>query len=434
MTSSPSALKPVARAVAPPGEALGPAQISQVMFDALENEVAGEHVLVLVPDRTRNVPMAQLFPLAWHALHKARAVEVMVALGTHPPLNLDDILELTGMAASAGALSAVSNHAWSDPSALHPIGTVSGERLKEIAGPTWHRSLGGDLVVRVNRRALEVDRVVIIGPTLPHEVAGYSGGAKYLFPGISGPEMIDVMHWLGALSGILATIGRPGTPVRALVREAAALLPTPVTLVAPVTDGSGLGDSVAGIYAGDLDGAWSASVPQVEMLHTHWLDRPYERVISCPMSIYSELWTAGKAMYKLEPAVADGGELIIYAPTLSEVSATHGRDLYEVGYHTLAYFLGQWERFEGHSLAVLAHSSHVKGAGAFDAATATERPRIDVQLATAIPPPDCERLNLGYVDPASLDLVAEADAGTLVVPRSGEMLYRARAGGGKSQP
>ena len=202
---------------------------------------------------------------------------------------------------------------------------MSAERLKEVAGATWHSSLGGDLVVRVNKAAVEADRVVIVGPTLPHEVAGYSSGAKYLFPGISGPEMIDVMHWLAALSGILATIGVKETPVRALIRQAASLLPTPVSTVALVTDGAGGGDSIAGIYAGDLEGAWSASVAQAERLHTTWVDRPYNRVISCALPIYSELWTAGKAMYKLEPAVADGGELVIYAPHLSTVSARSRR-------------------------------------------------------------------------------------------------------------
>jgi nickel-dependent lactate racemase len=418
----------VMSARAPAGEALGPAQVAEALFAALEDEVAGERVLVLVPDRTRNVPLADLFPVVVEALHKAAAVEVMVALGTHPPLPVDDILDLTGMAGAApGVLGAVSNHAWKGTGALEPIGTISAARVRDIAGPVWHRSLGGDLVVRVNRRALEVDRVLIVGPTLPHEVAGYSGGAKYLFPGISGPEMIDVMHWLGALGGILATIGRQGTAVRALVDEAASLLPTPVSLVALVTDGSGDGDRLAGIYVGDLHEAWAASVPHAELLHTKWVEKPYQRVISCPMSIYGELWTAGKAMYKLEPAVADGGELVIYAPRLAEVSVTHGKDLFEVGYHTLAYFLGQWDRFGDRSLAVLAHSSHVKGAGRFDPGTGHEQPRIDVRLATAIPPEDCRRLNLGHTDPASLDLMALADeAGTLVVPRSGEMLFRAR--------
>ncbi|MDA8300869.1 MAG: lactate racemase domain-containing protein [Actinomycetota bacterium] len=410
------------------GEPLSDAQVSQVLFGALEEAVAGERTLVLVPDRTRNLPLSRLFPLVFEALHRARSVEVMVALGTHPPLAEAEIHDLVGMTGrTGGTFSGVANHAWADPAALAALGLVDEERIRHMAGPVWHASLGGDLLVRVNKRALEADRVVIVGPTLPHEVAGFSGGAKYLFPGISGPEMIDKMHWLGALSGVLATIGYKETPVRALIDEAASLLPTPVSLVALVTDSSGEGDRVSAVYAGGLSEAWEASVARAGHLHTRWLDHPYERVISCPMPIYDELWTAGKAMYKLEPAVADGGELVIYAPHLSQVSVTHGEGIFRVGYHPLAYFLGQWERFATEPLAVLAHSSHVKGAGSYDPATGKEHPRIDVKLATALPPEDCRRLNLGYVDPDSLDLAGLAgEEGTLVVPRSGEVLFRVK--------
>jgi lactate racemase len=429
MNAVPAAVEQVVSATAEAGQALGYDEIADVLAVALEDAVAGENVLVLVPDRTRNLPLAELFPVVAAALHRAARIDLMVALGTHPAMAESQIRDLIGLPEGGlGSLATISNHDWSNPSVLRPIGTVSGERLQEVAGATWHNSLGGDLIVRVNKAAVEADRVVIVGPTLPHEVAGYSSGAKYLFPGISGPEMIDVMHWLAALSGILATIGVKETPVRALIRQAASFLGTPVINVALVTDGAGGGDNIAGIYAGDLEGAWSASVAQAERLHTTWVDRPYNRVISCAMPIYSELWTAAKAMYKLEPAVANGGELIIYAPDLSTVSLVHGKDIFAVGYHVLAYFLEQWERFTNVPRAVLAHGTHVKGAGSFDVATSTEHPRIEVKLASQISREDCARLNLGYIDPSSVDPSSGgADDGTLVVPRSGEMLYRVRA-------
>jgi hypothetical protein len=69
----------------------------------------------------------------------------------------------------------------------------------------------------------------------------------------------------------------------------------------------------------------------------------------------------------------------------------------------------------------------VKGLGTFDAATGVERPRIQVTLATGIPEERCRRINLGYLDPASIRVEdwkgREAD-GVIVVPRAGEMLYR----------
>ena len=50
--------------------------------------------------------------------------------------------------------------------------------------------------------------------TLPIEVAGFSGGAKYLLPGIAGPDMINFTHWLGALSTSKQTIGVKDTDVQ----------------------------------------------------------------------------------------------------------------------------------------------------------------------------------------------------------------------------
>ena len=386
--------------------------VRPVLFDALESAVAGERVLVLVPDHTRVLPLDEVLPALADALHRAQRVEVMVALGTHPPEPPEHLRSIAALIRAPAV-----NHDWQDERVLQSIGTIGADRIRVIAGPVWHPSLERDLEVRINRAATEADRVVVVGPTLPHEVAGFSGGTKYLFPGISGPEMIDVMHWVGALSGVMATIGRADTPVRSLIDEAAALLATPVTLVAAVTDERGL----AGVYAGPPEETWRRSVEHADRLHVTVVDRPFERVVSSPLPIYEELWTAAKAVYKLEPAVADGGELIVYAPWLSEVSRTHGSRIFEVGYHVMDYFLKQWDRFAEVPLAVLAHSTHVKGAGSYDGGR--EVPRITVRLATGISAADCERLNLGYTDPRTIDLESPPP-GTFVVPDAGEHLWR----------
>ncbi len=395
-------------------------EIRQVVFPALEPEVVGERVLILVPDHTRVLPLDRVLPATVEALHRAASLEVMVALGTHPPDGADYVDWVASLAASTGRRVPVINHEWRNEERLTSLGVIDADSIRRIAGRVWHRSLDGPLEVRINRAVIGADRVIIVGPTLPHEVAGFSGGTKYLFPGVSGPEMIDVMHWLGALSGVMATIGLRGTPVRELIDTATAMLATPVTLVAAVTDGDGL----AGLFVGAPGEAWPASVDLSSQLHITWLDRPYRRVVSQPLPIYDELWTAAKSVYKLEGAVADGGELIVYAPWLAEVSSTHGRSIFEVGYHVLDYFLEQWEKFDTVPLAVLAHSSHVKGAGSF--AGDREVSRISVQLATAINPADCEHLNLGYVDPGTIDLDQTADPDTFVVRNAGEHLWKVK--------
>ena len=155
-----------------------------------------------------------------------------------------------------------------------------------------------------------------------------------------------------------------------------------------------------------------------------------KRALSIMPAMYDDLWVAGKGMYKMEPAIADGGEVVIYAPHVREVSHTHGALIEAIGYHCKDYFLKQWDRFKDVPGGILAHSTHVKGQGSFDPATSTETPRIRVTLATGIPRELCQKINLGYLDPESVDAEAWArDPDTLVVPRAGEMLYRVKPTG-----
>jgi nickel-dependent lactate racemase len=208
-----------------------------------------------------------------------------------------------------------------------------------------------------------------------------------------------------------------------VIDKAASLLQTPLSLLAVVVTH----DGVAGMYCGDVHDAWRQAATLSSQRHIVWVDEPYDRVLAVMPPMYHDLWTAGKGMYKSEPVVADGGEVIIYAPHVTDVSRVHGKMIDEVGYHCRDYFLAQWDRFKQYPGGILAHSTHVKGNGTYDAAARVEDPRVQVTLATGISPEHCELVNLGYTDPARVDpRDYEGDPKTLVVPRAGEMLYRVR--------
>jgi len=141
--------------------------------------------------------------------------------------------------------------------------------------------------------------------------------------------------------------------------------------------------------------------------------------------MYDDLWTAGKVMYKLENVVEKGGELIIYAPHINEVSYTHGRILDKVGYHVRDYFLAQKDKFSWIPGGIKAHSTHVKGIGTYE--NGIEKPRINVVIATEIPAERCRKINLGYKDYKSIDISNWEDKeneGILLVHNAGEILYR----------
>lgn len=255
------------------------------------------------------------------------------------------------------------------------------------------------LVVEILHDVRQLDFMVALGthPALTAESINQLV-AKYLFPGISGPDMINATHWLGALACVVGTIGVKDTPLRAMIHAAVQRVPTPITLAALVVQGRDL----AGVFIGDVFEAWQAAADLSSQLHIQWCKQPFQRVLSRAPLMYDELWTAGKAMYKMEPAVAVGGEVIIYAPHLDIVSHVHGKYIYEVGYHILPYFLADWERYRDIPLGVLAHSTHVRGSGVME--NGIERPNVRVTLASKIAPADCARLNLGYRDPSTINI------------------------------
>ena len=278
--------------------------------------------------------------------------------------------------------------------------------------------------VRVNRAVVEHDVTVIVSPVFPHEVVGFSGGSKYLFPGVSGRELIDLSHWLGALITSSQIIGTRGiTPVRALIDEAASMVPGERLALCMVTK-SGTEDLHAMMFA-DPPAAWAAAADVSAETHIRYLDAPVRRVLSLIPAKYGDLWTGAKGFYKVEPIVADGGQVVLYAPHIHDVAATHPA-IAEIGYHCRDYFVKQWDRFRGYHWGDLAHSTHLRGAGTWDPVHG-ERDRVTVTLATGIPGDVTRSVNLDYLDPAGVDPAAWAkDPGTLVVPDAGEDLYRLR--------
>ena len=384
-----------------------------------------QKVLVLIPDHTRTLPLPFFFKSLVETLKDTKVLDFMVALGTHPPLSDQNMNKLVGITEEERITTynhiGLLNHHWDDPQALSTIGQLDHDQIRDIAGDVWHLTLPEEIPVQINKAALEYDHLIILGPTFPHEVVGFSGGYKYIFPGISGPEMINATHWLGALAGVRKTIGIRDTPVRKMIHSAAAQLRTPVTLISLVVEKEG----VSGLFIGDPISAWKNAADHSAGRHIRKYEKPFQRVLSAPPTMYDELWTAAKAMYKLDPVIADGGEIIVYAPHLTEVSRVHQKYIYEIGYHSLDFFLKQWEKYQHIPLGVLAHSTHFHGDGQYTAGQ--EQSRVKVILSSQIPKADCKKLNLGYLDPAKIKVEewkGREDEGVLYVPQAGEVLYR----------
>ena len=407
-------------------EILTPDAVRVLLASACEGlPIDGKRVLVIIPDGTRTAPIPLFFHLLYEQLgQRVVCLDYVIALGTHPPMPEEAIERLVGVPAQERAEKYpnvhIFNHHWAEPGMLRTIGVITRAEAAQLTDGL----LEAEVPVTLNRLIEGYDQALICGPVFPHEVAGFSGGAKYLFPGIAGAQIIDFTHWLGALVTSMYTIGIKQTPVRRVIHRAAEFVTTPLLCLALVLQGNDL----HGLYIGPYAEAWSRAADLSAQLNIVSVEKPFQRVLAMPAPLYDDLWTAAKAMYKTEPAIADGGEIIIYAPHITEISYTHGHLLDQVGYHVRDYFLKQWSRFESVPGSIRAHSVHVKGQGRYDPVTGQETPRIQVTLATSIPEERCRRVNLGYADYHAInpqEWQNREDEGLLFLPHAGERLYRA---------
>ncbi len=405
------------------GKLLSSNQAIEVVTKAMpEADFFNSKVLLIVPDATRTAPVGTMFKAIHSQIGSSvSALDVMIALGTHQAMSeiaIEQRLEIShNERITQYSKVQFFNHVWDDPSELKNIGTISAKEISDLSGGLFEI----DVPVEINANLFNYDQIVIIGPVFPHEVVGFSGGNKYLFPGVAGPQVLNFFHWLGAVITTPKIIGHKWTPVRKVIDRAGAMLKIPKIAFCMVVENNGM----SGLFAGPAEEAWAAASDLSAERHIIIKDKPFHTIVACAPEMYDEIWTAGKCMYKLEPVLADGGELIIYAPHISEVCITHGKTIDKAGYHCRDYFLKQWNQFKDMPWGALSHCVHVKGLGKFE--NGIETPRATVTLATQIPETKCKQINLGYRDPKTInpkDYANREDEGILLVPHAGERLFR----------
>lgn len=392
-----------------------------------EVDFDGRTVVLVVPDGTRSCPLPLLIATVHrHLIDRVASLTAVIALGTHSYMEPDEIDTWFGVPAGGSLAESypgltVVNHEFLDHDQIVTLGTLSADRVHELS----EGSMREEVVVEMNRLVAEADINLVIGPVFPHEVVGISGGNKYFIPGCSTHDAIDLSHWVGALIGVEDMIGKAGiTPVRAIINAGSELIAGwRLALCLVVQSGTGEIESIA---FGTSEDAWAEAAKVAAETHVVYVDEPFTRVLAMMPTRYDDIWTAAKGCYKMQPAMADGGEVIIYAPHVTEVSEQHP-EIHDIGYHSIEYFTKQWDRFASVPKGVLAHSTHVRGAGTYDPVTGVETNRIKVTLCTQIPEEVCRSVNLGYLSLDDVDIEAwKADPSVYVQENAGEVLYRLR--------
>jgi len=292
-----------------------------------QNDCTGKRILLIIPDNTRSGPVGDIFKIIYEFLGSgAKTVDCLVALGTHQPMSEQQICARLSMTAeqriSKYAAVKFFNHEWEKPQTFTSIGKISADEIEQISDGLFREEVD----VAVNKRIFEYDELFILGPVFPHEVVGFSGGHKYIFPGIAGEQIIHFFHWLGAVITNPLVNGNKWTATRKVVEKAASLVEVPRKLFAIVA----LENRLKGLFIGDVVETWEKAADLSEQVHITYTDKAYKTILGIAPEMYEDIWTAGKVMYKLEPILADGGTLIIYAPHITEISYTHGKFLDQI--------------------------------------------------------------------------------------------------------
>jgi nickel-dependent lactate racemase len=414
------------------GCSLGLDEMAEIVRERVGYLARGSKVLAIIPDKTRDDNTHILFPIALEALASGgvSSPDVLVAQGTHPPmsdsekrakLGIDD----PGAGHADGNWSGrVFDHCWDSPEELIALGELNGTEVGRLTGGLMNESIS----LTANRLLgpREYDTVLVFGATMPHEVAGFSGGAKYFFPGVAGPELTHATHWLGALSSIEQVIGKVETPIRALIEAAADFVTQEVISFNSVVSRDSTGDlQTHGLFAGGIRDAFRRAAKVSAGVHVKHTGRRYRRVVALLDTHYDDMWVGGKASYKLGGIIEECGELLIYAPHLKRISETHGALIERFGYAPIEKVRDLVARHQElrDNLCVAAHLAHVAYAGRTDS-TGEVVPRYRITLASAVDEATCCRVNLGFMDHRDFRVDDYADdPDTLVVERAGTDLY-----------
>jgi nickel-dependent lactate racemase len=398
-------------------------RVANIVEQSLDTIERGERVLAIIPDKTRDDNTHQLFPIANQFLTKRGVAlfDALVAQGTHPQMSEAQKRSKIGDTDFRGSLF---DHRWDEPDELITLGELSAERVTELTGGLVEQAVP----VSINK-LLEpgiYDTVLVFGATVPHEVAGFAGGAKYFFPGVAGPELTHTTHWLGALAGIENIIGQVETPTRRLIEAAADLIPARIISLNSVVSRHD-GELVTyALFTGDIREAFRRAAEVSREVHIRYTGRKYKSVVALLDPHYDELWVGGKASYKLGAIIEEGGELIIYAPHLTKLSETHGALIEKYGYAPLESvrdMLGVSQELR-ENLCIAAHLAHVAYAGRLDDRGKIV-PRYRITMASGLDEETCRRVNLGYTDYRLFDLEGIAsDPDTLIVSDAGRDLYQ----------
>jgi nickel-dependent lactate racemase len=284
--------------------------------DAITNPIGSERLgrlvkpgmkaVIIADDMTRPTPKKRILPILLDELNKAGVpdndITILIALGTHRYMTEDEILKAFGKDMISRVR--ILNHEWMDPANLVSLGKT------ENGTP-----------ITVNKVAYDADFLIGLGSIVPHCWAGFSGGAKIIQPGISGPDTTAATHHLifDDDSRVLDFAGMARNKVmnemRAVARQAG------LDFIVNVVVNSR--KEVVKVVAGDLEKAHDAGIEASRMNFVREITEKADIVIEEAYPADFDMWQATKPLSYSKRAVKDGGTVIFLTAAPDGICANH---------------------------------------------------------------------------------------------------------------
>ena len=297
------------------GHELSAEDLKNGLFEAFDKLVQRNKVLAIPPDYTRLPSRAgELTEFTWQYFGE-RLTDVLPALGTHTPMNKDQIAHMFGTLPS----SLIREHDWRND--VVTVGEVPAEFVKEVS----EGAVDFPWPAQVNKLLVDgnFDLILSIGQVVPHEVVGMANYNKNIFVGTGGVEGINKSHFIGAAYGMERMMGHADTPVRRVFNYASEHFTKhlPIVYVQTVvgldkTDGQ---IKTRGMFIGDDFEVFDKAAKLALLVNFEMLDKPLKKVVVyLDPSEFKSTWLGNKSIYRTRMAIDDGGKLIVMAPALKE--------------------------------------------------------------------------------------------------------------------
>jgi len=271
-------------------------------------------LLIIPPDFTRFYSMSgKITKMYYDLLKDTCQIDILPALGTHVKMTKQECLEMFGEIPYEKFIE----HKWKED--VVKIGEINEEYVNKVSEGLVNEKID----VEINKIILDksYDLIISIGQVVPHEVVGMANYSKNIFVGCGGSNMINQSHMLGAFYGMERVMGKDYSPVRKVLDYAHThyLRDMPILFVLTVTTQNKESADIHGLFLGNTREVFSKAVKLSQEKNLTYLDEaPKKMVVYLDEKEFKSTWLGNKAIYRTRMAIADGGQLIVLAPSVDK--------------------------------------------------------------------------------------------------------------------